>query len=290
VNAMGQAGSTSARRQLGARLRELREQRGLSCAQAAAVIHCSDSKIRRLERGRLSFKRRDVRALLAFYQVTPPEWRQLLDLVLVANTPPWWRPTFNDVMPGWFHPYMELEAAARQIRTYETQVIPGLLQTCDYHRALIDARLLPCTPEDRDRRIELRRLRREALATSGAKLWAIVDEAALRRTIGDRHVMRAQLRHLCELADNPQIAIQVLPFRSGGFVADATGFTIVRLNDSAADTDVPDIVYIEYLTGALCLNSTKEVDAHNGLFTRLVIASPPPQETSILIEKIQSGS
>lgn len=281
-------GAAVARRRLGAALRALREDRDVTGGQAAAVIGSSGSKISRMELGQLPFKPSDVQALLDHYDVHDPQQRKrLLGLVPIANTRPGWHRRYTDVMPDWFRRYLKLESAARQIRTFETLLVPGLLQTPDYAHAVISAGIATSDRRVIDRRVDLRMRRQQAFAASQARLWAMIDESALHREVGGRAVMRAQLAHLLALREHPTITVQVLPFRSGGQVVDTAGFTLLRLADQ--DPDLPDVVYMEHLTGALILDRPKEVTPYNEVFLRLVTSSQPPEITAETIAKILTG-
>src|SRR2546421_3907482 len=179
------SGPTVLRILLGAQLRKLREAKGVTRDEAGWEIRSSESKISRMELGRVSFKERDVADLLTFYGVSDEQERAtMLALAREANTPGWWN-RFTDILPTWFQSYLGLEAAAALIRTYEIQFVPGLLQTDDYARAVILLAHDRATADDVERRVALRRERQQALLRKEPpELWAVVDEAALRRPIG----------------------------------------------------------------------------------------------------------
>lgn len=190
-------GAAVARRRLGSALRALREERDITGCQAGAMIGCSGSKISRMEAGRLSLKLADVEALLDFYDIGDDREReQLVGLVPIANARQGWHRRYNDVMPDWMRRYIRLESAAQQIRTFETMLVPGLLQTPQYARAVMLTGLTTSDPHVIDRRVELRMRRQRAVAESRARLWAVIDESALRCEVGNQAVMRAQLEHL----------------------------------------------------------------------------------------------
>src|SRR5246500_4272362 len=191
-------GPTVQRLVLGRQLHRLRESRGITAEQAAEAIRGSHSKISRMEHGRVGFKERDVEDLLTLYGITEgAEGEALLNLAREANTPGWWQ-GYADILPHWVEPYFGLEAAASFIREYELQFVPGLLQIEDYARAVI--RLGTLTSEDEvERRPRARISRQEILhRDSPPKVWAVLDEGALRRVIGGPRVMREQLKHLIE--------------------------------------------------------------------------------------------
>ena len=241
------AGPTVQRLVLGGHLRRLREEASITTEQAAGAIRGSHSKISRMEHGRVGFKDRDIADLLTLYGVTSGEEREvLLKLAREANTPGWWQ-GYSDILPHWVEPYFGLEAAASIIRIYELQFVPGLLQTADYARAII--RLgNASTEEDVTRRAEARIARQEILTRENPpRLWAVMDDGALRRSIGGKAVMREQIRHLARMCEHPAVTLQILPFQVGGHPAMGGPFTILRYSEP----DLRDVVYIEQLTSAL---------------------------------------
>jgi hypothetical protein len=268
---------------LGAHLRRLREAQGVSREEAGWEIRASESKISRMELGRVSFKERDIADLLTLYDVGDPEERQrLLALALEANTPGWWH-RFGDVLPSWFNSYLGLEAAASLIRTYELQFVPGLLQISDYARAVVMLAHGRARAEEIERRVSLRMARQQILTRQHpAQLWAVVDEAALRRPVGGPKVMRAQIEALIELTRLPSVRLQVVPFDTGGHAAAGGSFSILRFPDQ----DLPDVVYVEQLTSALYLDKVEDVDLYAEAMERLCVEAEPPTQTSKVLEKI----
>jgi transcriptional regulator with XRE-family HTH domain len=276
-------GPTVLRRLLGAQLRRLRERQGITREEAGYAIRASGSKMSRLELGRVGFKERDVADLLTLYGVTDETDRDtLLALAQDANSPGWWH-RYGDVLPSWFETYVGLEEAAALIRTYEVQFIPGLLQTEDYARAVISLGNSASPPEEIEQRVSLR-ITRQKLLTHGdsPRLWAVVDEAALRRPIGGRDVMRGQIERLIEATKMPGVILQVLPFRVGGHTAEAGAFTILRFPES----DLPDVVYVEQLTSSLYLDRRDDVDEYMEAMERLCVVSAPPDNTAELLSRI----
>jgi len=276
-------GPTVLRILLGAQLRRLREAQGLTREAAGYTIRASESKMSRLELGRVSFKERDVADLLILYGVTDADERDaLLSLARQANEPGWWH-RYSDLLPSWFQAYVGLEAAASRIRTYEVQFVPGLLQTEDYARAVTTHGIETRSPEEIDRWVSLRMQRQRLLTRASApSLWAVVDEAALRRTIGGRGVMRGQLEHLIAMAKMPNVTLQLLPFHSGGHPAEGGSFVIFRF----ADPDLPDVVYLEQLASALYLDKRDDVDRYTEVLDRLSVQAETPDKTAEIIEKI----
>jgi transcriptional regulator with XRE-family HTH domain len=276
------AGPTVRRMLVGAKLRRLRTDIGLSREEAAEAIRASAWKIHRLENGQVGFKQRDIIDLLALYQVTDPaEVAKLLALTREANTPGWWQ-HYGDVLPQWFRTYVDLESAASLIRTYEGQFVPGLLQTDDYMRAVIrDASLE--SSEEVGRRVRLRMARQTLLTREHPpRLWAVVDEAALRRPVGGREVMRGQLERLIDATKLPNVTLQVLPFRAGAHPAMVSAFSILRF----ADRELPDVVYLEHLTNAVYLDKRAEVERYLDVMELLCVDSEPPAKTVDVLTKI----
>ncbi|GAA2167373.1 helix-turn-helix transcriptional regulator [Actinomadura napierensis] len=274
------SGSTVRRILLGSQLRRLREQRGVTRQDAGYVIRASESKISRLELGRVSFKERDVDDLLTLYGVGDKAERDaLIQLAREANTPGWWH-RYNDVLPGWFQTYVGLEESAALIRTYELQFVPGLLQSEGYARAVIRLGNAGAAEHEIDQRVELRLQRQERLTGPDApRLWAVIDEGALRRPIGGPEVMRGQFEHLIEMSKLPNVTIQIMPFRFGGHAAEGGAFTILRFPEQ----DLPDVVYVENLTGAMYLDKRDDVDTYLQAMERLCVDSATPERTVELL-------
>jgi transcriptional regulator with XRE-family HTH domain len=275
------AGPTVRRMLVGAELRRLRTAKGLSREEAGAAIRASEWKIHRLENGQVSFKEPDIVDLLRRYGVTDAdEVAEFVVLAREANTPGWWQ-RYGDVLPQWFRTYVDLESAASLIRTYEGQLVPGLLQTDDYIRAVVHhASLEPS--EDVGRRVRLRMARQTVLTGEHPpRLWAVVDEAALRRPVGGREVMRGQLERLIAATKLPNVTLQVLPFAGGAHPAMVSAFSILRF----ADRELPDVVYLEHLTNAVYLDKREEVERYLDVMELLCVASEPPARTVELLTR-----
>jgi Domain of unknown function (DUF5753)/Helix-turn-helix domain len=270
------SGPTVLRILLGAHLRRLREAQGVSREDAGWEIRASESKISRMELGRVSFKERDVGDLLTLYGLDDAEERErLIALARQANTPGWWH-RYGDVLPSWFQSYLGLEAAASLIRTYEVQFVPGLLQTADYARAVVLLGHGRARAEEVDRRVDLRVRRQTVLdRPDPLQLWAVVDEAVLRRPIGSRAVMQAQLEALLEATQRPNIRLQVVPFHTGGHSAAGGAFSILRFPDQ----ELPDIVYVEQLASALYLDKRDDVELYVEAMERLCVEADTPDRT-----------
>jgi len=268
------AGPTVRRMLVGAKLRRLRTDIGLSREEAAEAIRASEWKIHRLENGQVGFKERDLVDLLERYGVSDPdEVDELLTLAREANVPGWWQ-HYGDVLPQWFRTYVDLESAATLIRTYEGQFVPGLLQTDDYMRAVVRGAHLDESSEEVGRRVRLRMARQTLLTREQPpRLWAVVDEATLRHQVGGSEVMRGQLEHLMGVARLPSVTLQVMPFHIGVHAAEGQPFVILRF----ADRELPDVVYLEHLTSALYLDKREDVDTYTQALNLLASTGPPPQ-------------
>jgi hypothetical protein len=268
---------------LGAHLRRLREAQGVTREDAGWEIRSSDSKISRMELGKVSFKERDVADLLTLYGVSDTEERdRLLALAREANTPGWWH-RYGDVLAGWFQFYLGLEAAANLIRTYEVQFIPGLLQTREYARAVVQLARSPSAGPEVERRVDLRLKRQRVLSQAHPpQIWAVIDEAALRRPIGGYAVLKAQLQALIEATEMPNVRIQILPFDVGGHAGSGGSFTILRFPEG----DLPDIVYVEQLTSALYLDKREDLDQYAEAMERLCVEADPPGRTADTLAKM----
>ncbi|MEU8972664.1 helix-turn-helix transcriptional regulator [Streptomyces monashensis] len=268
---------------LGSQLRRLREARGITREAAGYSIRASESKISRMELGRVSFKVRDVEDLLTLYGITDEVERQsLLSLAREANVAGWWH-SYTDVLPSWFPTYVGLEGAASLLRVYEVQFVHGLLQTEQYARAVVRRGMTGASPDDVERRVSLRLERQKYLLaadTAGAPEFHIVlDEAALRRPYGDREVMRGQLQHLIDVSERPNVRLQVMPFRFGGHSGESGAFTIL----SFPDADLSDVVYVEQLTSALYLDKREDVAQYEQALKELQQDSPGPDESRDLL-------
>jgi transcriptional regulator with XRE-family HTH domain len=262
---------------LGTQLRRLRESRGISAQTAAKAIRASESKISRIELGRNAVREVDIADLLNLYGITDTAERdQLLTLAGQANEQGWWH-RYQDVLPAWFQSYIGLEESAESIRSFDAQFVPGLLQTEDYATAVLQ--LGAYTRTEAHRRVYLRQERQRRFATGGLRLWAIIDEVALRRPVGSASVRRGQLEHLLEISDGPSLTIQVCPFLTGASYAAPGSFSILKF----ATDDVPDIVYVEQLTSALYLDKRVDVDRYAQAMDQIAESSTTADQTTDII-------
>ena len=276
-------GPTVLRMLLGAHLRRLREAQGVSREDAGWEIRASESKISRMELGRVSFKERDVEDLLTLYgQVDTDERERLLALARQANTPGWWH-RYGDVLPNWFQSYLGLEAAASLIRTYEVQFVPGLLQTADYARSVVLLGHGRAKAEEIDRRVDLRMRRQKILDRADpVQVWAVIDEAVLRRPVGSRSTMRGQIQALIDATQRQSVHLQVLPFQVGGHSAAGGAFSILRFPDQ----ELPDIVYVEQLSSALYLDKRDDVELYVDAMERLCVEADQPERAPDTLRRI----
>ncbi|MFC5723768.1 helix-turn-helix domain-containing protein [Streptomyces gamaensis] len=276
------SGSVVRRILLGSQLRRLRESRGITREAAGYSIRASESKISRMELGRVSFKARDVEDLLTLYGVIDEGEREaLLGLAREANVAGWWH-SYGDVLPGWFQTYVGLEGAASHISIYEVQFVHGLLQTEGYAQAVVVRGQPGAEEAEIERRVSLRMERQKLLFSERAPHFhAVLDEAALHRPYGGEAVMRGQLEHLIDISEQPNVTLQVMPFAYGGHAGESGAFTMLRFPES----DLSDVVYLEQLTSALYLDKPDEVAQYAKAMERLHDASLTPSETRELIRR-----
>jgi transcriptional regulator with XRE-family HTH domain len=273
----------SARLILGARLRRLREAASVSPEDAGRAIRGSRSKISRLEHGRTGFKSRDVADLLTLYGVSDDAERAtMLALAEHANAGSWWQ-EYADVVPVWLEHYLDLERAASLIRTYEVAYIPGLLQTGDYARAVLQSGY----PEaEVERRVELRLRRQQVLHRDDpVRLWAVIDETALRRPVGGTAMMRAQIAHLIEASRLSHGNIQVLPLSTGGHAAGGGCVTLLRFSES----ELPDVMYLEQLLTAVYLSRPGDSACYRDVLDRLATQAQDLGASAATLERIRGG-
>ncbi|MFI9052559.1 helix-turn-helix domain-containing protein [Streptomyces sp. NPDC053427] len=275
------AGPTVQRILLGAQLRRLREAAELSSQQATKAICRSGAYLARLECGRRAPNEADLLALLKLYGVTDPHTlNQFVELARGCNEVGWWH-SYSDVMPDWFQAHLDLEQAASTIRTFETQFIPGLLQTPAYATAVTRLGDPTASAKEVEKRVTLRLRRQQILhGPNPPHLWAVVDEGALQRPPCGAEVMREQLRHIRTMVKRPNIAMQILPFAQSS----GTGHpvTIFRFEES----DCPDIAHFEQLSGGVFVNRREEVDSQRRLFSQLSVQATSPSSTVDLLDRL----
>ncbi|GAB3819585.1 helix-turn-helix domain-containing protein [Micromonospora zhanjiangensis] len=270
---------TIRRRRLGAELRRRREAAGVTIEGVAEELECSASKISRIETGHTSATPRDVRDMLRIYGIVGTESDELVQIAREARQKGWWHP-YSTVLTG---AYVGLEAAAGSIRAYEQQVVPGLLQTEEYARAMIRAARPDISVEEVDQRVRVRLGRQSLLSQDDPiDLWVVLDEAVVSRPVGGDAVMRAQLERLVEAADLPNVTLQILPFEVGAHAGMDGTFTILDFPE-AGD---PDVVYAENATGGLFLEKSDELQKYIFIFDHIRAAAIRPEESVALIAKL----
>ena len=274
-------GPTVPRMILGSQLHRFREAAGITPEEAAYEIRASRSKISRMENGRVRFKERDVTDLLTLYGVTDSKTHTaMVALVRQANAQGWWS-RYGDVTADWFEGYLGLEMAASVIRSFELQFVHGLFQTEAYARAVTLLGRTAAPEEEIERRGSLR-LKRQDLLTSPdpPQVWSVIDEGALRRPVGGRKVMRAQLNRLVEVSEMRHVTFQVVPFQRGGHAAAGGSFTVLRFGE----TDVPDVVYIEQLTSAMYLDKQSDVERYTAALDKVGATSTTHDQSKAFIQ------
>lgn len=232
----------------------------------------------------MALKERDVADLLTLYGLDDESDRAaIMSLARRANDPGWWQ-QYSDILPSWFPSYLGLETAAERIHTYEVQLVPGLLQTADYARAVILTGSGDADASAIERRVELRMQRQRRLTgAQPPQLWAVLDEAAVRRAIGGADVIRAQIASLIEATERPNITIQVLPFRVGGHAGLGGAFTLLGF----PDPDLHDVVFLEQITGALYIDRPDDVNVYARVMQRLGVEAEPPDRTADILSHIK---
>ncbi|MEU9793693.1 helix-turn-helix transcriptional regulator [Streptomyces sparsogenes] len=282
---MGEARSapTVGQMVLGMRLRDLREKAGVGYDEAAKALHVNQTTVRRMEKAEVGLKLPYVEKLLQTYGVDQEEIETFLSLAEDANRPGWWH-RFRDVLPDWFSLYVSLEGAASRIRAYEPHFIPGLLQTEDYARALLSIGFPQADAEELDRRVALRMERQELLIRpDGPHLWVVMDEPVFRLPIGGPDVMRAQIDRLIEAIQMPNVTLQVVPFAAGPHPGMGGPFQLFRFQIP----ELPDIVYVEGLTGAGYLDERADVAAYLEALDRMGTQATPARRTEAFLREIR---
>ena len=273
---------TVRRKRLGIELRRLREQASLSCETVGQRLDCSGTRISRMETGRISVRPGDVRELLAVYGVTGDRADALVELAREARRKGWWH-RFGPVTPSWLEPYLGLEAEAARLRDFQSMVLPGLLQTEDYARAILRAAPGVGPGDDIDQQVALRMERQAVLDGSAPpELGLVLSEGVLRVQVGGPGVMRAQLGKLAEVAGRGAVTLQVLPAGAAAHVHPISPFTILDFPDPAD----PSVVYTEHLTGSLLLEDPDEVRLYRMVFDRLCAEALDPGQSIDLIAQL----
>jgi transcriptional regulator with XRE-family HTH domain len=278
----GSTGSpTVRRRELGALLRALRTERGMTVEQVATKLLCSPSKVSRMETGQRGATARDLRDLCELYEVSDPDERaRMTRLAIEGKQQGWWQSYGLD-----YATYVGLEAAAATIKDYDSAVVPGLLQTPDYTRARHEGATPRLDPDEIERRVEVTLTRQLLLAQDHSPhFWSILDEAVLHRAVGGPAVMKAQLERLIEASKQPPITIQVIPYDVGAHPALDSIFTIVEFHEG-----LPGVVYVEGLVGSIYLERADDLDRYQQVFERLSKLALSPAGSIALIQKVRTA-
>ncbi|KAF2776296.1 MULTISPECIES: helix-turn-helix transcriptional regulator [unclassified Streptomyces] len=268
---------------LGRRLQELRETAGLKREEAAKVLRVAPATVRRMEMAEVALKIPYVQILLTAYGVASEEVAAFVALAEEANQPGWWQ-RYHDVLPDWFSLYVSLEGAARIVRSYEPHFVPGLLQTEDYARAVLEAGTIGNAGGDAvERHVSLRMERQRLLdRPRPPHLWVVMDETVLKRPVSIHgRVMRDQLDKLLEFAARDRVTLQVAEFEDGPHPGTYAPFTLFRF----AEPELPDMVFTEYLTGALYLDSRAEVSAHLEVLDHMTARAASTQRTEKILRE-----
>ncbi|MEU6543477.1 helix-turn-helix transcriptional regulator [Streptomyces sp. NPDC046859] len=269
---------------LGRRLLDLRESAGLKREEAARILRVAPATVRRMEMAEVSLKIPYLQLLLKAYGISDAEAEAFVHLAEEANKPGWWQ-RFHDILPGWFSMYVSLEGAAALIRSYEPHFVPGLLQTEDYARGVLRSGAIGQTsPDDIERHVALRMRRQRLLTREDApRIWAVMDETVLRRHVGGPEVMRDQIDRLLDATKLPNVTLQIAPFANGVHPGTFGPFVLFRF----AMPELPDMVYSEYLTGAVYLDARNEVATHLEVMDRMAAQAATAQRTKEILRDLR---
>ncbi|MFG2301985.1 helix-turn-helix domain-containing protein [Actinacidiphila glaucinigra] len=275
------------RRKIGSELRRLRDTAGLTSGEAAQRLGWHQSKVSRIETGRSGVRPEDVTALLDVYGVRDQRLREMLAALAGEGDRRGWWHEFREELPSAYRDFISLETDACRARTLETTVVPGLLQTPDYARELTRSVLPQLGPRQIATLVQVRMARQAVLrAEPPLELWAVLDEAVLRRGVGGPGVMAAQLSHLVELGSLPHVHLQVLPFSAGGHIG-VTGPFVIFSFPRIADLDV---VVLDHLTSSLYLDQHEDVRAYGAAFNRLRSHALSSEQSLSFISAIRKGA
>jgi transcriptional regulator with XRE-family HTH domain len=276
---------TARRRRLATALRQLREERNLNCTEAGKAVGWSESKISRIETGRVKIAQPDLEILLDLYEVTGETRAGLLTLARQATHRGWWR-SYSDAVPAWFENYVGLENGAKSLFTYQNQLVHGLMQTEEYAEAVIRAARPQAGADEVERQLGARATRQALLtAANPLQVWAVLDESVLRRPVGGPATMRGQLERLLEIAAFRNVTLQVLPFDAGAHASMGTSFELLQFPEQG-DTA---IVYIEDLTSSQYLEMLADLDRYTLVFDYLRASALSPDRSAEFIAWVASG-
>ncbi|MBP2705151.1 helix-turn-helix domain-containing protein [Microbispora sp. RL4-1S] len=282
VTLMAGTNLTLRRRQLAGRLRQMRRASGMTVEQVAQRLLCSPAKISRMETGQRGVSLRDVRDLCQIYGV--PDERVVAELMTLAreSRQPGLKQEWGELNDA-LYTYVDLEAAAVSVVEFQTAYVPALLQTADYARALVRGMLPRIRPEVLDQRVDIR-IQRQLRLTEPEPLryWAFIDEAALRRRVGSVKIMKAQLDHLLEVADLPNVTVQVVPFDVGAYMSSDNPFVFFTIGDPT----MPEVVYLESLERAEYLEKESELASYREAVDRIRAAALHPEASLELVQEV----
>ncbi|AZQ72046.1 MULTISPECIES: helix-turn-helix domain-containing protein [Streptomyces] len=266
-------------RRLAAELRRLRAGADLTREDVAEQTGINTATLYRIETARVRPQRRTLVALLNLYGVRESQRDEVLALSEGASVQGWLRP-YHSELPEEYTAYISFEAEARAVRNYESLFVPGLLQTEDYARAVIKGVLPMASAREIEQRVQARVERQAVLVKDDPlHLWAIMDEAALRRMVGGRDVMHKQLQHLTAVAQEPHMTLQVIPFGAGAHAGMPGSFVLM----SFPEAEDPEIVYIDSMAGDLFLEAEADIRRYGAIFDNLRAVALSPDDTSNLI-------
>ncbi len=273
------------RRWLAFELTRLRHKTGLEQKEVAKALRCTPTKVSYLENAERPIVLRDLEEiLLPLYNVPPGRWPRYLRAARDSRQKGWWETYDEATMPEWLSLYIGLEQGASELRVYDAQLITGLLQTEDYADAIVRRGTAELTDDQITRRVQLRATRQAALTreTDPLRLWVVLDEAALRRVVGSRQIMRDQLKHLADAAELAKVTIQVMPFDAGAHPGMQGPFALL---DFPWRGD-PGVVYIEHRSGAFYLEDQQEIKAHTVAFQHLSAYALSPDRSVTMIRAL----
>jgi transcriptional regulator with XRE-family HTH domain len=273
---------TIRRRRLGAALRRLREGSGMSLDAVAKELGWSTSKVSRIESAKIAVTPADVRALLGVLDALSEEVETLVSLASEDRQPGWWR-QYAEVLPPWFEGYLSLESEAALLLAYESEVVPGLLQTEQYAAEILRQSSYTQLPDEAARAAELRRARQVRLVgPDPIHLDVVINEGALRRVVGDRKMMCDQLTRLIEAVELPNVALRVLPFAAGAHPGVDGSFTVLEFSDPSN----PRIVYLDRMTDSEYLDSLRDVAAYRHAHERLRASALSVNDSQEMISEL----
>jgi transcriptional regulator with XRE-family HTH domain len=282
---MGAHMRTVRSRRLALELKHFREQAGLTGEQVAEPMGWSVAKVYRIEGDKVRILVRDVQRLLNLYQVTGAQADAVLELARQARMKDWWQ-QYSGAIPEWFQFYVGLEAAASAVHGYESELVPGLLQTEDYVRAIMSTAPAPESDDDIERQIQVRMERQKRLTAPDAPdLWVVLNEGVIRRTVGGAKVMREQLQRLADISKLSNVTLQVLTYDAGAHPAMHGAFWIMQFPEPAD----PDVVYVEAQTGALYLEMPEDVGRYSLMFDHLRAQALSPEASRDLMAQLANA-